>query len=134
MATVTPADDHIPPGARSVRRADEPSLSIVVASSRGRHALNKCLNLLLPSCRRANAELIVARAGGASHTAELARAYPTVRFVTAPADATLSDLRAAGLAAAAGDIVRITDDTKEPVLGGLARLASPAGARKDARL
>ena len=95
---------------RSARRADRPSVSVVVASNRERALLDACLSSLLPQCARQGAELIVARAASPNEVAALARAMPQVRFVAAPRDATIPQLRGIGMNEAAGDIVALTED------------------------
>jgi len=57
-----------------------------------------------------NAELLVARAGAPSDVAPLAKSYPSVRFVNAPVDASIPQLRAIGMAQASGDVVALTED------------------------
>src|SRR5436190_1769652 len=76
---------------------------------RGRF-VHACLGSLLGQCQRLNAELLVARAGSAPDVAALAKTYPGVRFVTAPADASIPQLRAVGMAQASGDVVALTED------------------------
>lgn len=93
-----------------MRLGETPTISVVVASCRERHLLEACLDALLPQCRLGEAEVVVARAAAASQVQELMRAYPTVRFVAAPCDATIPELRTAGLAEAEGDIVALTED------------------------
>lgn len=106
----SPTDRHLPPGARGLRLAPAPTISVVVASRHERHVLEACLEALLPQCRELGAEVVVARAGAASEVAELERAYPTVRFVVEPTNATIPELRATGMADADGDIVALTED------------------------
>ena len=104
-------DDEI---SASVRR--EPrhgfvtSVSVVVASNRDKTLLGACLDSLLAQCQRLKAELIVARAGTAADIAALAKAYPSVRFITGPSDASIPNLRAIGMAQASGDVVALTED------------------------
>jgi GT2 family glycosyltransferase len=103
-------DRHLPPGARGVRHAEAPTISVVVASCHELHVLETCLDVLLPQCRQVEAEVVVARVAAADQLQALTRAYPTVRFVSAPHDATMPDLRAAGMAEAEGDVVALTED------------------------
>lgn len=103
--------DRVAPGGRAIRLGEGPSLSVVVASFRERPLVDACLASLLPQCRALGAETIVARAcSDPVEIAEMEAAYPSVRFVRAPADATIPQLRAAGMAAAGGDIVALTED------------------------
>jgi GT2 family glycosyltransferase len=82
----------------------------VIASNRDKALLQACLGSLLGQCQRMSAELLVARAATASDVAGLAKTYPSVRFVTAPADASIPQLRAIGMAQASGDVVALTED------------------------
>ena len=85
-------------------------MSVVVASNRDKALLQACLGSLLGQCQRLNAELLVARAGVPADVAAIAKTYPSVRFVTAPADASIPQLRAMGMAQASGDVVALTED------------------------
>jgi hypothetical protein len=96
--------------ARTPRRTDRPTVSVVVASNRERALLDACLASLLPQCARQGAELIVTRAASPNEVGALARAMPQVRFVAAPRDATIPQLRGIGMAEATGDIVALTED------------------------
>ena len=95
---------------RGPRRGLIPTISVVVASCRDRKLLHACLDSLLGQCDRLNAELVVARANGAQDVDSLARHFPTARFVEAPANASIPELRALGMSAATGDIVALTED------------------------
>jgi glycosyltransferase involved in cell wall biosynthesis len=117
----------LPPGARARRLADAPLVSVVVASRAERTLLDACLGALLPQCSRLGAELVVARAGS---TVDLEAAYPAATWIAAPADASLPALRAAGMAAAEGDVVALTEDHCLPAPDWLDRIvtAQPSGA------
>ena len=95
---------------RGPKRGSNPTVSVVVASNRDKTLLHACLGSLLGQCQRLNAELLVARAGSAPDVAALAKTYPGVRFVTAPAEASIPQLRAVGMAQASGDVVALTED------------------------
>src|SRR4051794_9037048 len=95
---------------RGPRRGSAPTVSVVVASNRDKALLHACLGSLLGQCQRMNAELLVARAGAPSDVAPLAKSYPSVRFVNAPVDASIPQLRAIGMAQASGDVVALTED------------------------
>lgn len=114
----------IPPGERGVRLSETPTISVVVASFRERRLLDACLASLLPQCREHSAELVVARAGPVTEFRQLEREYPTVLFVPGPEDATLPYLRGAGLAAAEGDIVALTEDHCVAAPDWIAQLAA----------
>ncbi len=100
----------VPPGARGMRLSDKPRISVVVASLRERRLLDACLASLLPQCARHDAEIVVARACPLAEFRELEAAYPKVLFVPAPDGSTIPYLRSAGMAAADGDIVALTED------------------------
>jgi hypothetical protein len=100
----------LPPGERSVRLAERPSLSVIVASSGDRALLETCLSGLLRPCAEHEVELVVARACGPTELGELASAYPRVQFIAAPEGSTTRDLRVTGMAGCAGDVVAIVED------------------------
>jgi glycosyltransferase involved in cell wall biosynthesis len=114
----------VPPGARGVRLADAPTVSVVVASCRERGLLDACLASLLPQCRTHGAAVVVARADSPEGVADLQRVYPEVRFVPAPLDATIPQLRGQGLAEADGDIVALTEDHCVAAPDWIAQLAA----------
>lgn len=95
---------------RGARRGSAPTVSVVIASNRDRALLQACLGSLLGQCQRLSAELLVARAGTGSEVSTIAKSYPGVKFVTAPADASIPQLRAIGMAQAQGDVVALTED------------------------
>jgi hypothetical protein len=87
-----------------------PTLSVIVASRLDRSDLEACLEALLPSCASVGAEVVVVRTGTSSEVTSLARVHGAARFVQAPHDATMRQLRGIGMAEATGDIVAITDE------------------------
>ncbi len=95
---------------RGPRRGSAPTVSVVVASNRDKALLQACLGSLLGQCQRLKAELLVARAGTPAEASALGKTYPSVRFVAAPADASIPQLRAIGMAQASGDVVALTED------------------------
>jgi GT2 family glycosyltransferase len=105
-----PSKLKIPTMPRELRHAGLPTLSVVVASCRSRSLLDACLGSLLPQCQEYSAAVIVARAADAAEIRALQTAYPEVRFVGAPGSSTIPELRAAGMQAADGDIVALTED------------------------
>lgn len=112
---------------RAPRRGSEPLVSVAVASNRRLALLDDCLGSLLGQCEAMKAELIVARAGQPDEVTGLSSRYPTVRFVAAPVDATIPELRALAMSRATGDIVALTEDhcvADEHWVESLARSAS----------
>jgi len=101
---------HLPPGARGLRLDDTPTVSVVVAVSRGADTLRACLENLSHQCFQHRAEIVVAGAVSASDVEHLGERYPAVRWVLADANSDITHLRGLGLAAAKGDIVALTED------------------------
>jgi GT2 family glycosyltransferase len=117
----------LPPGARGVRLAETPTVTVVVASCRDRSLLAACLASLLPQCREHQAAIVVARADTPEGVAQLEREYPGVRFVPVSPNATIPQLRGLGLAQADGDIVALTEDHCVAAPDWIAQLASAPG-------
>lgn len=113
----------VPPGLRTLRIADAPSVSVVLVSRGPRSQLELCLRVLLPACRAARAELVVVRAGDDHETDALGAAHPGVRMIVRPAGTEPAELRRAGMAAAGGDIVTLLCDDRVPAPERLAHLA-----------
>jgi len=86
-----------------------PRVSVVVASCRGRGLLHACLKSLEGQCNEARAEIIVARDCDPEEIDELTELYPFARFIANPG-AAIPRLRAAGMAAARGAVVALTED------------------------
>ena len=95
---------------RGPRRGSTPTISVVIASNRERHLLQACLASLTDQCARMRAEIVVARAATPPDAATLSKVYPGISFLDAPADASIPELRALGMASATGDIVALTED------------------------
>jgi len=106
--------------------ADEPDLSITIASWSNDASLERCLASLEPQWD--GAEVIVAtnRPGG-----ELERRYPHVRFLRGPDGATVFRLRTLGAEAARGKLVALLEDhaAAGPRWGAALREAYSAGHR-----
>ena len=102
--------ENRPPRIRAPRRGAKPTVTVVVASKGDRSSLERCLAALVPQCSRFGAEVIVARAGAGPEVASLGRAMPQIRFILAPSDSDIDQLRALGMVEADGDIVALTDD------------------------
>ena len=95
---------------RAPRRGSTPTVSVVIASNRERHLLQACIASLQGQCEQMRAEIVVARAATPPDAHTLAKMYPGISFLDAPADATIPELRALGMSAATGDIVALTED------------------------
>jgi hypothetical protein len=89
-------------------------VSIVVASVSGRPALEACIETLLPTCTGARIELVVVRSTSPGEFRELQNRYRGALFMPAPDGSSVRVLRNFGIAAAEGDIVAFTDDTRPP--------------------
>lgn len=122
-APVSPALDSAAPeraGAAAVEPAVRaaalavPHVSVVLASTGSREALETCLGALLGQTERAHAELIVARERGEVSLDALGEAFPTIRVVEVPEGSTLAQVRESGMRAATGDIVMLTEDHRVP--------------------
>jgi hypothetical protein len=116
---------NVPPGHRGMRLASLPTRSVVVASSRGRDALEATLGSLLDPCARLRIEVVVARSCGVEEYRELVQAFPTVLFMPGPDGATAQQLRAVGLSAADGDIVHLMGDERPVDAAWFADFAPP---------
>lgn len=97
---------------------------VAVASFRERRLLEDCLAGLAPEAMARGAEVVVARAGNDEERRALAEAHPGIRFVAAPADASLPELRGIALEACGGERVALTEDHCVPSPGWLAALAA----------
>jgi hypothetical protein len=88
-----------------------PTISIVLASSQPRSALDAYVSTLTARCAGSRTELIIARADTALHIGLLSRIHPQARFVSAPGECSMGELRTYGMRAATGDIVLLLDDS-----------------------
>jgi len=102
----------------------ETGLSVVLASMRARPVATAALDALYPQCLAARAELVVARRPTGPEERWLAARYPDLRRLDCPADADLPRIRGAGLAAARGEWVALTEDCCVAAPDWLAQLAS----------
>lgn len=83
-------------------------ISIVLASCRSRALLEESLAAILPQAGAHGAEVIVARTEPAASSEP--PLPPSVRLVHCPATATIPEIRGAGLVAATGEWVALTED------------------------
>jgi hypothetical protein len=115
---------------RRIRPSGRPTHSIVIASREARRELEAHLHWLMASGHAADAEIVVARASEPTEMRSLRVSYPSVRFVALPRDTHVSELRAAGMSEASGDIVTILDDSAvalpERLVRTTARWAAPS--------
>jgi len=105
-----PDEAGVPTGTRGIRMSEAPAISVVIVSSREPADLDACLQSLLPRCHEFGMEILVVRAETAEDLERMARAYTSVRFIAAHPRSRVANLRACGVAEAAGDIVAITED------------------------
>jgi GT2 family glycosyltransferase len=106
---------------------ERPALSVVVASNRAPELLRACLASLAEQSRRAGAEVIVARADNHGDLAALKIEWPGVRFVVAPVQADIPELRGIGLSVARGELVALTEDHCVAAPDWLDRLVQACG-------
>ena len=86
--------------------------------------LHDALDVLVPQCERAEAELIAITVASESGIVELRRMRRGLRVVVAPPGVSAVERRMMGMAAATGDIVAIVDDESSPDPDLVRRLTS----------
>jgi len=107
-------------------------LSVVLASCRSMDLVAEAIRRLLPQCRQAGAELIVARRTSKGEPgADPQAGFDGCRLVECPATATIPELRGAGLAGTTGDWVALTEDNCVVHPRWLERLGSCFGMEVD---
>ncbi len=87
-----------------------PQLSVVIASLNGLRYIRACLESLHAQTGGIDAEIIVADCVGRDVTAFIAQTYPDVMVIAFDTPKSVPELRAAGILAARGDIVAMTED------------------------
>jgi len=129
QAPAAPAAEQrgLPPGARALRLAAEPTYSVVLASAQPRAALEGRLRTLEPECRAAGVELVVARNTSAEEMRELSAAFPYALFMPAPDGSTIRQLRAVGITAADGDVIALLEDDRDVPPGWVAEVCGKSG-------
>jgi hypothetical protein len=110
VSGVEPGRQATQPADRRTAAAGAPRVAVVVASCREARLLAACLASLREQCAEHAADLIVARAGDARECDALAAEHPYARFVACARDATVPQLRAAGMRAAQAAVVALTED------------------------
>jgi hypothetical protein len=108
-----------------MRLGAEPTVSVVIASTAGRPALEALLARVLEAGDGGAIEVVVARACPVDEFRALSAAWPKVLFMPAPDGAGVPELRMAGLSAADGDIVRLIEDAQVVGDEWIAALAGP---------
>jgi glycosyltransferase involved in cell wall biosynthesis len=89
-----------------------PSVSVVVASGAGGEFLFRCLASLRAQAQQFGAEILVVDRVGPATRERVAREFPDVRVLAAPADhrATVPEMRRIGAENARGDIVAVLEE------------------------
>ncbi len=82
----------------------------MIASINGRPYIDACLEALACQEGRVNAELILADCVGHSVTDFISGTYPNVRLIAFHEPKSVPELRAAGIQAARGEIIALTED------------------------
>lgn len=96
---------------RAEAPAPGPAVSLVIATKKRASELRALLDAVEPRCRERGAELVVAGMDE-QQAAELQPVFPAVIFADAPSGADTAELRSLGTAAASGDIIILSDDTR----------------------
>lgn len=99
-----------------------PAFSVLIASWSGETALRRCLESLIPQI--GDEEVIVAFGGGRRPALSMEERFGNVRFISAPADATVFQLRAAAVHAARGRSIAMVEDHSVVSSGWLQSLMS----------
>ena len=97
-------------GHRKIRLTGRPTVSVVVASTEPKEALETLLRVLVDECAQVQAEVVVARVADATEMQSLREWFPEVRFVACPDASTQTEKRTAGMMEADGDIVLMLED------------------------
>lgn len=85
-------------------------LSVVIASLNGRPYIDACLKSLAAQTGEVNAEIIVVDCVGATVTDFIRTEYPDVQVIAFDERKSVPQLRAAGMLAARGRVIAITED------------------------
>jgi hypothetical protein len=91
----------------AARSKGSPAVSVVLVSDGSWLAMEQSLACVATHCRRMMAEVIAIGGGDEAAPAALQLAYPEVRFCTAPAGTSESQLRTIAMLEASGDIVAL---------------------------
>lgn len=90
--------------------SDRPELSVVIASVNGLPYPLECLEALEQQREEIELEVIVADCTGTATAVAIRDRFPWVKLLTWPEQRNIPDLRAAGVGAAAGRLVAVTED------------------------
>ncbi len=119
-----PFDERFrPAGPRGPRLAAHPIISAVILADHGVGSLRACLDSLIAQSGGLDFEIVVVRDGSELEgRSELEAVHPSVRFIPVPSDAGLAQRRAAGMAAAHGDIVTFIEERRLASFQWMSRL------------
>lgn len=109
--------------------SDTPTFSLVVTSRGDPETLRALLRGLLPLCAEHGVQTVVVRGGRVEDALALADEHPSAHFIHSPDEqAAPGALRAAGMAAASGDVVLFGEDGDAALRERLLHLLSSHGA------
>jgi hypothetical protein len=96
--------------ASATRQGQNPELSVVVVVLSGGASLRRCLDALRPQLPASQLEIVVPHDDALADAAAICQEYSAVRFLHERGRRSFAQLRAAGVRAATGQIVAITED------------------------
>lgn len=111
-----------------VRGSRGATVSVVFASQLPRAEVERCLGVLVPQLSTTGAELVVVRVGPLPPAIVARKSSANVKFVPAPPDATLEDMRSLGTRAAVGDVVIVATEVDATAPGFGSRVRAIAAA------
>ena len=92
-----------------MRSSVRPGVSVVVATRTDAATLHACLATLVSAVSEDGVNIVVAHTRQAAEIEMLRMTYPDAVFVSCAPDASIAQLRVAGMRAASGDVVAITE-------------------------
>ena len=98
-----------PSPSRVARTSRGPTISVVIASHQARAVLDRYLGVLVTQSGEVGAEVVVVRGGAVPPTIVTRTSASNVKFIPAAPDASVAEMRALGVHAAAGDIILFAD-------------------------
>jgi len=99
-----------------------PTVSVIVASVHTDELAVRSVRTLVADCQRLGAEVVIVRSGTPAELGPLRAAFPMVRWVSAPAAATVQELRSLGMAQCTGDVVVLAHNPAAVDVTGVAAL------------